>query len=75
MVIEWIDTKIISQFLHKSVYPFIIRLDKKEANGFIRAWDIVSMPPQRHYAYAFQWFAIALVIFVLFISLNSKKRT
>ncbi|WP_133128905.1 SURF1 family protein [Legionella nagasakiensis] len=74
LIIESIDTKIASQFLHKSVHPFIIRLDKKEANGFIREWPIVSMSPQRHYAYAFQWFAIAFVIFVLFVALNSKKK-
>ena len=69
-VVELIDTPLISQFLHKSVYPFIIRLGKQEANGYVREWAIVAMPPQRHYAYALQWFAMALVIFILFVALN-----
>ncbi len=74
-VVELIDTPLISQFLHKSVYPFIIRLGNHEANGFVREWAIVAMPPQRHYAYALQWFAMALVVFILFIALNIKKKT
>lgn len=73
MIIERIDTQLFSQLLHKSVYPFIIRLGNKEANGFIREWPVVSMPPERHYAYALQWFAMALVVFILFIVLNWQK--
>lgn len=74
VVIELIDTQLIGQFLHKSVYPFIIRLGKEAANGYIRDWAIVAMPPQRHYAYALQWFAMALVILILFIALNTTAK-
>ncbi|WP_133130721.1 SURF1 family protein [Legionella yabuuchiae] len=74
-IIEWIDIQEISHFLHKSVYPFIIRLGEHEAHGFIREWPIVSMSPERHYAYALQWFAMAFVISILFIGLNLKKKT
>ncbi len=70
VVIEVINTQLISQFLHKSVYPFIMRLGRYETGGYVREWAIVSMPPQRHYAYALQWFAMAFVIFILFIALN-----
>lgn len=73
-IIEWIDTQDISHFLHKSVYPFIIRLDERQAHGFIRSWPVVSMPPARHKAYAFQWFAMALVLFIIVIALSVKKK-
>ena len=75
-VIELIDPKLIAQFLHKSLYPFIIRLDNQADHGFVREWAIVSMPPERHYAYALQWFAMALVILIIFIALNltTKKK-
>lgn len=72
-LVESPDIKIISQLLHKPVYPFIIRLDKSEANGYVREWQVVSMPPERHKAYAVQWFAMALLALVLFIILNLKK--
>lgn len=72
-LIERIDTQLISQFLHKPVYPFIIRLDKDEEYGYVREWAVVAMPPERHYAYALQWFAMAGVVLILFIALNLKK--
>jgi surfeit locus 1 family protein len=72
-IIEKLDAKTASQILQKKVYPFIIRLDKEDEHGFIRQWPIVSMPPQRHLAYAWQWFAMALVILIIFVALNLKK--
>lgn len=74
VVLEGIDEKLLSQILQKKVYPFIIRLDKQDAYGFMREWAIVSMPPQRHLGYALQWFAMALVILILFVALNLKKK-
>ncbi len=73
-IIELLDAKLLSQLLQKKVYPFIIRLDKQDAYGFVREWAIVSMPPQRHLAYALQWFAMALVILIIFVALNLKKK-
>lgn len=71
-VIEIIDVQLISQFLHKSVYPFIIRLNTQSPYGYVRHWTTVNMPPRRHVAYAFQWFMIAGVIFIIFMVLNLK---
>lgn len=73
IILETLDPKTVSQILQKKVYPFIIRLDKEDEHGFVRQWAIVSMPPQRHLAYAWQWFAMALVVFIIFIALNLKK--
>ncbi len=73
-IVEQIDTKKLSQILQKRVYPFIIRLDKAQAHGFVRDWAVVSMPPERHLAYALQWFSMALVILIIFIALNLKKK-
>lgn len=72
-LLELIDEEILKQLLQKKVYPFIIRLDKNEPFGFVREWEIVSMPPQRHFAYAIQWFAMALVILIIFVIFNLKK--
>ena len=74
-VIELLDTHLISQFLHKSVYPFIIRLGQEAAHGYVREWPVVAMSPERHYGYALQWFAMALVILVLYVSLNLTRKT
>ena len=73
IILENLDTKTVSQILQKKVYPFIIRLDKEEKHGFVRQWAVVSMPYQRPLAYAVQWFAMAFVVFIIFIALNLKK--
>lgn len=72
-VIEKIDTNLISQVLHKSVYPFIIRLDKNAVDGYVREWPVVTLSPARHYGYAVQWFAMAIAVLVIYIVLNLKK--
>lgn len=73
MIIERFDTRMIQSVLHKSVYPFIIRLGSNEPHGYVREWTIVSMPPARHHAYALQWFAMGMVIFIIYIALSLKK--
>lgn len=75
IVVERVDVNKISHLLHKSVYPFMIRLGTQEPNGYVRAWPIVAMSPQRHQGYAVQWFTMAFVIVVLYVSLNTKKKT
>jgi len=43
--------------------------------GFVREWrpGQQGFPPVRHYAYAAQWFALALTILILFLKLNLKR--
>jgi surfeit locus 1 family protein len=72
-ILETLAPKEVSHILQKKVYPFIIRLNKEDKHGFVRQWAIVSVPPQRHLAYAWQWFAMAFVVFIIFIALNLKK--
>ncbi|WP_419420304.1 SURF1 family protein [Legionella sp. D16C41] len=72
-IIEQIDPLKISQFLHKSVYPFIIRLNKLERDGYTREWAVISMSPTRHQAYALQWFAMAVVSWLILIGLSFKN--
>jgi surfeit locus 1 family protein len=74
IILERFEEQLVSQLLQKAVYPFIIRLDKQDTHGFVREWETVSMPPQRHLAYALQWFAMALVILIIFFALNLKKK-
>lgn len=70
VVIEWTEPSFFAKFLHKKVQPFILRLNDAKKDGLIREWPLVSMPPERHKAYALQWFFMALVVLVIFIVLN-----
>ncbi|KTD65549.1 SURF1 family protein [Legionella spiritensis] len=72
-ILEKIDAKLISQVLHKSIYPFIIRLDEQAMYGYVRQWAVIAMSPERHYGYALQWFAMAFTVLLIYIVLTLKK--
>jgi len=71
-VIEHLNLVLISDFLHKSVNPFIIRMAPELPYGYNRTWIAVSMPPERHLGYALQWFTMAIITVILLVSLNIK---
>lgn len=52
----------------------VLLLDADEPGGYRRDWQPnVGFPPVRHTAYALQWFALALALFVIWIVVNSKR--
>ena len=57
-----------------TLLPYVVRLDPGAAGGL--TWN--GAPPgfnrERHLGYAFQWFALATTVLVIFIVLNVKKR-
>lgn len=55
--------------------PFIILLDAEMGAGFTRKWPIPDSNEMRHQGYAFQWFMMALVVMVIYVSVNLKKIT
>ncbi len=61
--------------LGESIEPFLIRLDKNDENGFKIDWQWISMQPEKHLAYAFQWFALAFTLLVIsFIASIERKK-
>lgn len=69
---QTINVNLFSHFLQKPVYPFIIRLNAQEPEGFVRHWIINNMPWQRHIAYAIQWFCFAMIVLALYLIRNIK---
>ncbi len=56
------------------VLPYIIRVSPQAEIGYLREWQIIAMPPEKHIAYAVQWFGLALTLLVLGFILMIKKR-
>ena len=46
-----------------SIQPFVIRQESALDDGLIRAWDPPDFGIEKHYGYAFQWFALAATLF------------
>ncbi|MDB5973234.1 MAG: SURF1-like protein [Hydrocarboniphaga sp.] len=52
----------------------LLLLDPALNDGYVRDWRInAAIPPQRHYAYAAQWYAFAATLLFLFVKLNLRR--
>ncbi len=46
--------------LGRPVHNYQLRLAADEPDGYLRDWRAAGMPPERHLAYAWQWWALAV---------------
>jgi cytochrome oxidase assembly protein ShyY1 len=49
------------------VFPFPVRIDAGERGALAVNWQIMNATPQKHQAYAVQWFAMAATLFVFYL--------
>lgn len=60
----YLDTTAMGKVLQEPLSPLMLVLDADDKNSFTRIWTAVVVSPERHYAYAAQWFGMALVFLV-----------
>ncbi|HZF18008.1 MAG TPA: SURF1 family protein [Steroidobacteraceae bacterium] len=60
--------------LGRRLYPRIVLLDANQPDGFRRDWTPPGFAPERHIAYAVQWFGMALTLGVLYVIMNLRKQ-
>jgi surfeit locus 1 family protein len=73
-VLQVIDTQVLEKKLLYPLFSFQIELDKNLPEGFKREWQTTTiMLPEQHIAYAFQWFALAFTLTLLFIWYSCKR--
>ncbi|MDP2228499.1 MAG: SURF1 family protein [Moraxellaceae bacterium] len=71
-----LDMPHIAAALGVELRPFVIRLDPAAPDGFVREWrpaDRLGMSPDKHRAYAFQWFALMTAVLVVLLVVNLRK--
>jgi len=72
-VLQQTDLKVIQQHYGQEVLPFVVLLNSQETSAFIRNWQAVVMAPEKHVAYAVQWFLLAFAALVVFVIAQRKK--
>lgn len=65
--VQQIELDKFSSLINRQLLPFVVYLDKNEALGFEKNWQPIVMPPEKHRAYAFQWFSLALAWLLLML--------
>ena len=56
------------------VQPFVLRQDSASDDGLIRAWDAPDFGIDKHYGYAFQWFALAATLGVFYVVTQFRRK-
>ena len=73
-VVQVIDKEILSERLGYPLFDFQVELDANMTDGFHRQWQQAKLlPPEKHIAYAMQWFALAVTLCGLFFWYSFKK--
>ncbi len=73
LVLQYLDYNRIEQALGEHVISGLVQLDSGTLGNYPRIWKPIAFSPEKHYAYALQWFAMALVLMIIYIVLNTKK--
>lgn len=73
--IQALDLNFIQKQLGQSLFPYVILLNPDDRHGFVRDWQPVHMSSHKHIGYAVQWFTFALVLIIIHIGLNFRKKS
>jgi surfeit locus 1 family protein len=72
--IEFVNLKQLEKIINYPLFPYVLSLAKDHPAAYPIEWQIVIMGPHRHLGYAFQWFALAFTLLILFIALNIERQ-
>lgn len=70
----WLTIADAEAVLERPLADRVLLLGADQPHGFRRDWQPVTMPSERHLGYAFQWFALAVAVAVIWIVLTRRGR-
>jgi surfeit locus 1 family protein len=74
-VIQYLDFGAMGERLQRPLAPLTVRLDPDEPLGYLREWTpVLPMGPERHLAYAVQWFGLALALVIIAAVMAYRRR-
>jgi surfeit locus 1 family protein len=75
-VVQYVDYQQLSAELGYPLAPAVILLDPEAGSGYQRDWhpSFGGFGPERHQAYAVQWFALAVALVIIYIVVNTQRR-
>lgn len=74
--LQYFDYDTISAALDAEVLPVVLQADHGSAGPWLQSnWQPAASGPEKHYAYAVQWFGMAAALTVIFIAVNRRRHT
>ena len=76
LVMPVLDRKVLSDWLGVPLLEVEALVDPSASFGYTRVWQAhYDIPPVKHRAYAFQWFALAFAVLVIFVMVNTRRES
>jgi surfeit locus 1 family protein len=73
-VVQLIEPGPLEQQLGYALLPVVLLLEADGAHGFAREWrPVYGATPDKHRAYALQWFTLAAVLVLIYIGVNTRR--
>ena len=66
--IQVLDIDALAETSGATYYPYVVRLRPGSATAFNSYWQDINIQPEKHTAYAVQWFAMALALLMLYLA-------
>jgi surfeit locus 1 family protein len=63
-----LDIDALAETSGATYYPYVVRLRPGSATAFNSYWQDINIQPEKHTAYAVQWFAMALALLMLYLA-------
>jgi surfeit locus 1 family protein len=63
----------LSRAMARALEPRIVLLDPNEPDGYVRDWHPAGIQPVRHWSYAIQWWAFAVVAVIFWAVLSRRE--
>jgi surfeit locus 1 family protein len=74
-VVQQVEFGPIEKRLGHRLRPRVLLLDPDDPGGFVREWrPVYGITPDRHRAYAAQWFTLAVVLLLIYVGVNTRRR-
>ncbi len=70
--IQAIEVELLASYFEGELFDYTIRIHPDSPLAYDVDWEVNIIPPRRHYGYAFQWFALSLVLLVMTMIANTN---
>jgi len=75
VVLQYIDLAEISDLLDDELYDMVLWLNPDEAGAYEYDLPVLNLNAAKNSGYAFQWFAMSLALSIIYIVVNTTKKT
>jgi len=75
-VVQQLEVGKIDKVVGYPLLPLVLLLDPDDPGGFVRDWrPVYGITPDKHRAYAAQWYTLAFVLVLIYVGVNTHRVT